>query len=653
MQPMTRRTSAVVFACALCFVAADQEAHAQACTEHTFLGNGPNEQQPGWHHEANGLTHDEAYWYITQNFDSSFGDNPQLWRIPVDRDLSGNVDCSTEGVSCSSAAVNTPLFGRGYNHYGDPDFYELEGEGYVVVPAEGGDLGPAAAFFRADEALEFLALAPVRQHFLSWLAVDQAGILVSSEGRTVGELTRYEVAWDGVRSETPVLSLQELPPVLLRDDTGAPLQINSIQGGEFSDDGQLLYLSAGFLAGRCADPDCVLDCPDEDSSWGVHVFRTRPGTDAECGAAGRNCVIARRIERSMDRAGGFAFEFDPTFSACEEPEGLTFWDLDADGRAPGLGGQLHVVLLDNEVTGGDEVYVKHYRMSLTDFVPPAIACPEDASAECSAQGGVPASDQQLASFFAGVSAQDNCDDDAMVSHDAPALFGLGSTAVTFSAADDFGNTSQCLAIVTVVDTVPPRIQCPSPLTVECTGQGGISADDPQLHAFFSGVSATDVCSPMLAISNNAPAVLPLGQTVVSFTTTDGSGNGAGCTSTINVADTIAPMITATVSPQVLWPPDHRLVRIRAQVNVADRCDPSASYQLISITSNEPDNGLGDGDTPGDIQGAQLGTADARFALRAERSGPGNGRVYTIVYRTSDDSWNPREATVSVAVPLGQ
>ncbi len=647
---MNRRTFAMPFAWALCFVVAP-EGRAQVCTEHTFLGNGPDEDRPGWHQEANGLTHDAGYWYITQNVDS-----PKLWRIPVDHDLSDNVDCTTERVSCSSAAVDTPLFDRGYNHYGDPDFYRRGGNAYVVVPAEGGSLGPAAAVFRADETLEFYAIAPVPQVFFSWLAIDQAGVLVSSEGRTVDELRRYQIGWDEppvVRDGLPVLRVAALPSTPLRDETASPMEINSVQGGEFSDDGRFLYLSSGFLAGRCADPFCFLDCPDEHDSWGVHVFRTKPGTAVECGAGGDSCVVpTHRIERSVDESGGFAFEFDPFFPTCEEPEGLTFWDLDADGRAPGHGGQLHVVLLDNEADV-DDVYVKHYRMSFTDSSPPAITCPEDASAQCSAHSGVPISDAQLSSFFAGVSAHDDCDDDPMLSHDAPALFGLGSTAVTFSAADDFGNTSQCSASVSVVDTTPPSIHCPLPLTVECTGQGGISADDPQLDSFFSGVSATDVCSPMLAISNNAPPMLPLGQTVVSFTTTDVSGNGAGCASPVTVADSVAPMITLTVNRQVLWPPDHRLVRLTARVSVADRCDPSVSFQLVSITSSEPDNGLGDGDTPGDIQGAELGTADTSFALRAERSGLGSGRVYTIVYRTSDDAGNTREGTVSVPVPLNQ
>ena len=60
---------------------------------------------------------------------------------------------------------------------------------------------------------------------------------------------------------------------------------------------------------------------------------------------------------------------------------------------------------------------------------------------------------------------------------------------------------------------------------------------------------------------------------------------------------------------------------------------------MSVTSNEPDNGLGDGDTSNDISGAGLGTDDRSVQVRAERSGTGTGRVYTFVYRVTDSSGN--------------
>ena len=77
-------------------------------------------------------------------------------------------------------------------------------------------------------------------------------------------------------------------------------------------------------------------------------------------------------------------------------------------------------------------------------------------------------------------------------------------------------------------------------------------------------------------------------------------------------------------------------------------------KLVSITSNEPANGTGDGNTSPDIAGATFGTDDRTFQLRAERKGNGNGRIYTVTYSAQDASGNTAQqiATVTVAHDQG-
>jgi hypothetical protein len=77
------------------------------------------------------------------------------------------------------------------------------------------------------------------------------------------------------------------------------------------------------------------------------------------------------------------------------------------------------------------------------------------------------------------------------------------------------------------------------------------------------------------------------------------------------------------------------------------------FELVSVTSNEDDEGLGDGDMPNDIQGADIGTPDVEFQLRAERSGLGFGRIYTIIYAAWDCAGNEATAEVEVRVPHNQ
>jgi len=90
----------------------------------------------------------------------------------------------------------------------------------------------------------------------------------------------------------------------------------------------------------------------------------------------------------------------------------------------------------------------------------------------------------------------------------------------------------------------------------------------------------------------------------------------------------------------------------ADVTVTDNC-PNPSFVLTSVTSNEPENDIGDGNTEPDIVGASTGTADTEFQLRSERMGPRSGRIYTIVYTASDNCGNTDVAEVEVRVEHDQ
>jgi hypothetical protein len=209
--------------------------------------------------------------------------------------------------------------------------------------------------------------------------------------------------------------------------------------------------------------------------------------------------------------------------------------------------------------------------------------------------------------------------------------------VVWTARDDAGNAASGSQKVTVVDTTAPSPSCPANVTVECTGQSGIQAADPQLASFLVGATASDVCDASVTLSNDAPSFFRLGTRTVTTTARDDSGNTALCAADVTVADTVPPTIQVSVSPTTLWVPDHKLVDITASVSVSDGCDPRAGFVLTSITSSEPDNGTGDGDTPQDVEGAAFGSSDTRFRLRAERSALGVGRTYTITYTAFDGS----------------
>jgi hypothetical protein len=231
-------------------------------------------------------------------------------------------------------------------------------------------------------------------------------------------------------------------------------------------------------------------------------------------------------------------------------------------------------------------------------------------------------------------------------------FPMGTTVATLSVSDGLQSDTNQVSI-TVVDTTPPVITCPNDVVVECSSHCGTSKTDPQLTAFFAAASATDVCDASPTLTNDAPNCFADGTTTVTFTAKDDDNNTSQCTAKVKVQDTTPPVINVVLSRDVLWPPNHKLSTITANVTVTDICDPNPTFVLTSITSNEPDNGLGDGDTANDIQGTNLGTADTQFQLRSERAGTGTGRVYTITYTASDVSGNTAQSVTTVRVPHNQ
>ena len=110
-------------------------------------------------------------------------------------------------------------------------------------------------------------------------------------------------------------------------------------------------------------------------------------------------------------------------------------------------------------------------------------------------------------------------------------------------------------------------------------------------------------------------------------------------------DTTPPVISVSVTPNVLWPADHKMVEITPTISVTDDQDPAPAVNLVSVTSNEGDDVQGDGHTSEDID-----VSTGRIFLRAERSGLGEDRVYTLTWIARDAAGNSATAQATVTVP---
>ena len=143
---------------------------------------------------------------------------------------------------------------------------------------------------------------------------------------------------------------------------------------------------------------------------------------------------------------------------------------------------------------------------------------------------------------------------------------------------------------------------------------------------------------------------PLGDTLVTLTVTDSYGAKASCAAKITVYDDTPPrIISLAANPNSLWPANHKMVPVSIIISAIDNCSPTVTSQIIDVRSNEPVDGLGDGDTAPDW----LITGPLTLNLRAERSGNGAGRIYTITIECRDAAGNKATGIVTVKVPKSQ
>jgi hypothetical protein len=147
---------------------------------------------------------------------------------------------------------------------------------------------------------------------------------------------------------------------------------------------------------------------------------------------------------------------------------------------------------------------------------------------------------------------------------------------------------------------------------------------------------------------------PLGVHAVTLRVTDASGATDTDELQVSVFDTTPPELSVSLSPSVLFPPNHRMVPITATVTARDACG-SASVVLAAFSSSEDDDapGTGDGQTTGDVQDVTIGSLDLEFVVRAERAGTGPGRVYSAVYSADDGRGNAIARPAAVLVPHDQ
>ncbi len=132
---------------------------------------------------------------------------------------------------------------------------------------------------------------------------------------------------------------------------------------------------------------------------------------------------------------------------------------------------------------------------------------------------------------------------------------------------------------------------------------------------------------------------------------DGVNAAVSAFVSVDVTDTTAPSLSPVPSVTILWPPNHALQPVTIWANAFD--NGGGSIHLgVAVLSSEPPDTDGDGNTIPDSEVVSVDdvTGVIELLLRSERSGKGDGRMYTIIIVASDQSSNQSTAIVEILAP---
>lgn len=227
---------------------------------------------------------------------------------------------------------------------------------------------------------------------------------------------------------------------------------------------------------------------------------------------------------------------------------------------------------------------------------------------------------------------------------------LGITEVVLTVTDTAGDYDQCIANIMVVDSLVPTVLTQS-ITIyfDSNGMAIITPEDIDNGSFDNCSIDTMMLDTFNFTCEN------IGANVVTLTVMDYSGNDASAMDTVFVMDSIPPQLTVTTDTILLWPPNHKYEDFTISdfvVSVWDNCSNLTmdDVNFTRATSDEPENGTGDGNTIDDIV---ISNECQNISVRKERQGSENGRVYTIYLTLVDENDLADSAVCYVFVPHNQ
>ncbi|TNE69466.1 MAG: HYR domain-containing protein [Bacteroidetes bacterium] len=157
---------------------------------------------------------------------------------------------------------------------------------------------------------------------------------------------------------------------------------------------------------------------------------------------------------------------------------------------------------------------------------------------------------------------------------------LGDNNYTLQITDGSGNTATCVAVVTVVDPIPPVALCNNVSPIDLDANGSFTLDATTVNN-NSTDNTYPLCDLTYDISVDGGAFGPdftfdcshLGTRLLTLQVTDKDGNTATCTQNVLVRDVTPPTLMAPANVTINCDESTAPANTGTYSNVEDNCDP--------------------------------------------------------------------------------
>lgn len=244
--------------------------------------------------------------------------------------------------------------------------------------------------------------------------------------------------------------------------------------------------------------------------------------------------ITTNINRALPVTNSDITSFLSSASATDETDGSVAVTHNAPDSFPM--GVTTVTFSATDSAGKTGAATSTVTLAFQDVSAPVVTAPPPLNLVSNSKLGMAATSPHIADFLSSASATDETDNSVTITHDAPGLFPIGITTVTFSATDSAGNTSAATSTVTLTfeDVSAPVVTAPSPLGLVSNNTWGMAATRAHIADFLNSASAKDETDNSVSITHDAPDLFPIGVTTVTFSATDSAGNIGTAKSTITL-----------------------------------------------------------------------------------------------------------------------